>query len=474
MTQNSKTTKRRSTGERSNTLLIAVLALAISFLLAGRTFGQLPQVAWSELGAHVADRLIPLSELSLRDWSEKAGVDERPARTVVQVIENVVYEWQEFDDVGADGVRRVRLRMIQPELRDLTIEEAQLLLTASAGWMESVDKNAPQSYVVDANLQPVLPVREPFLSDDGLYRFDAGAPKSVIGTDDRRRVTNTTEFPWRAICHLSMVAANGNGYRGTGFLVGPRTVLTNGHMVFGASDGGFAREITVTPGQRQDYAGGPVTRPYGSQTSRDLRTNTQYASTESSEYDYAAVILSEPFAGISTYMPLVFDESPSSVNLAGYPGQVGSDTNTMALWHSYSSVAAVESRVVRYTADSSGGNSGGPVWVFDGATGSRRVVAIHAFGGSTTNGGPRLISSNRDLIMQWVGGGTGGSTNPPTNPTQPTNPTTPTTPSVPSRPSSPSGDMCGGIGFPILFSMFAGLIGGTIRQTRVRRIRRAA
>ncbi|MCK6457953.1 MAG: hypothetical protein L6Q92_15670 [Phycisphaerae bacterium] len=45
MTQNSKTTKRRSTGERSNSLLIAVLALAISFLLAGRTFGQLPQVA---------------------------------------------------------------------------------------------------------------------------------------------------------------------------------------------------------------------------------------------------------------------------------------------------------------------------------------------------------------------------------------------------------------------------------------------
>ena len=72
------------------------------------------------------------------------------------------------------------------------------------------------------------------------------------------------------------------------------------------------------------------------------------------------------------------------------------------MWHSAGDVVSVDARVVRYLADSSGGNSGGPVWAHSSSTGLRRVVAVHAFGDTSSNGGPRLVSQNQNLIETWM------------------------------------------------------------------------
>src|SRR5512135_392612 len=50
--------------------------------------------------------------------------------------------------------------------------------------------------------------------------------ESIIGTDDRVRILDTDLTPWRMICSLEMRGPSSSSVIGTGWLAGPRTVMT--------------------------------------------------------------------------------------------------------------------------------------------------------------------------------------------------------------------------------------------------------
>lgn len=56
--------------------------------------------------------------------------------------------------------------------------------------------------------------------------------ETVIDRDDRVRILDTELYPWRMICALHMRGPNGAGAIGTGWFIGPKTVVTAGHCVF--------------------------------------------------------------------------------------------------------------------------------------------------------------------------------------------------------------------------------------------------
>ncbi len=87
-------------------------------------------------------------------------------------------------------------------------------------------------------------------------------PKDVCGHDDRAEILNTNTAPWRWICQLLMKFPNGN-FIGTGWLIGPRTVMTAGHCLYDSRrGGGWAQSIEIIPGMLRGQA-----KPYGSQVS---------------------------------------------------------------------------------------------------------------------------------------------------------------------------------------------------------------
>ncbi len=217
----------------------------------------------------------------------------------------------------------------------------------------------------------------------------------VIGRDDRVRITNTTAYPWRTICSLLITARDGSRWIGTGWLVGPRAVITAGHVVYMHRHGGWARRIEVIPGRNGSR------RPYGSCTSSNLRSVKGWTRRKKRSHDYGAIILprSCPYGSRLGYFGYAnlsyFSLLGLKVNLSGYPGDKPRGTQW---WHARR-IKWVTARTIVYNIDSAGGQSGSPVWRL--RNGKRHVVGIHTNGSISGNSATRIVKPVFSNIKKW-------------------------------------------------------------------------
>lgn len=233
-------------------------------------------------------------------------------------------------------------------------------------------------------------------------RVEQKALEVIIGTDDRVRVTNNTLYPWRCICSLLITAQNGAQYVGTGWLVGPRLVLTAGHCVYMSDEGGWASQIEVIPGRNATQ------RPYGSAISRELRSVTGWTQDNDSNCDYGAILLPADKRygdqlGWFGYAVRQDDYLRQiTLNLSGYPGDGGKTGIDGTQWFHSRRVMDVMERQITYDIDTYGGQSGAPVWEMT-SNGSRYGVGIHTWGTSVNNGATRITREVFDNIVRWNG-----------------------------------------------------------------------
>lgn len=217
----------------------------------------------------------------------------------------------------------------------------------------------------------------------------------IHGRDDRVRVYGTRAFPWRTICKLEITAANGRRFGCTGSMIGPRTVLTNGHCVFLHDNGGWARSIRVIPGKNGS------SEPFGSATSSHFHSVRGWTRNRSSNYDYGVIILpSNKKLGNSTgWMGLArlsfFSLLGLRINSSGYPGDKPYGTQ----WWNANNILAVTARRIYYRIDTYFGQSGSPDWRYK--NGKRHIVAVHNTGGSVMNGGVRLSKPVFNNLVAW-------------------------------------------------------------------------
>lgn len=217
----------------------------------------------------------------------------------------------------------------------------------------------------------------------------------VIGTDDRVRITNTTLYPWRAICSLRITARDGSQWIGTGWLVGHRTVITAGHVVYIHSRGGWVRSIEVIPGRNGS------SQPFGSCTATSFRSVKGWTEKRKRSHDYGAIILPKAcdvgrrvgYFGYANYS--FFTLLNMLVNLSGYPGDKPAGTQW---WHARR-IKWVTSRTLVYNIDTAGGQSGSPVWRKKGN--QRYVVGIHTNGSSSGNSATRITKPVFNNIKAW-------------------------------------------------------------------------
>lgn len=238
------------------------------------------------------------------------------------------------------------------------------------------------------------------LRDVGEASFGPPPPvaETVHGPDDRAQITNTAAYPWRANASLLITAADNSLWIGTGWFIGPHTLITAGHCVFLKNSGvpgrdGWVKSIQVMPGRNG------ATLPYGSVTSTNFRSVKGWIENGDETFDYGAIIIPTELGNTVGWFGFgVYSDSDlvsATGNISGYPG----DKPTGTQWYDARKIASVNSRKVYYDIDTAGGQSGAAVYRL--INGARMGIAIHAYGGATTNSGTRIITAVYNNMVAW-------------------------------------------------------------------------
>ncbi|CAA9303476.1 MAG: Glutamyl endopeptidase precursor, blaSE [uncultured Frankineae bacterium] len=222
--------------------------------------------------------------------------------------------------------------------------------------------------------------------------------ETVHGSDDRRQVQETARYPWSATASLLITTRDGAQWIGTGWFVSPRTLVTAGHCVYITGSGvpgrdGWVLSMQVLPGRNG------TSLPFGAVTASQFWTVRGWVDGGDENYDYGAIVLPSPLGetvGTYGFAVLPDDELAGRVlNVAGYPG----DQPPGTLWYGSRTVAALGPSKVHYDIDTAGGQSGAAVYVIE--DGKRLGVAVHAYGGPTTNSGTRISPEVFRNLSDW-------------------------------------------------------------------------
>jgi glutamyl endopeptidase len=220
--------------------------------------------------------------------------------------------------------------------------------------------------------------------------------ETVCGADNRVQITSTTAVPWRWNCKLVIHLSDGRKGGGTGFFIGPCTVMTAGHCVHTGKNGKWMSKIEVIPGMNG------ATRPYGTYVTSNFRSVKGWTESGKVTHDYGAVILGHSqkvgctigYFGFAAYSDGTLKNM--LVNTAGYPG----DKTFGTQWFMSDRITKVESRRIHYLIDTFGGQSGSAVWRL--TEGKRYAVGVHAYGGCP-NKATRIVKAVFDNMKTWKG-----------------------------------------------------------------------
>lgn len=264
--------------------------------------------------------------------------------------------------------------------------------TSSKGEIESVAGFDPTRALLEGTQGEEVAITKELEALPDAATLEFLEPETVCGKDDRVKQSPATNIPARWICQLLITFPGGSG-RGTGWFIGPRTVMTAGHCLYSKSAGGWAKKIEVIPGMDS------ASRPFGSQVGTSFRSVKGWTDSADPNYDYGAIILPNNDLGNKVgyfgFANLSDSELKNlTVNNSGYPGDKPIGTQ----WFNAGAITQVTNRKIYYMVDTYGGQSGSPVWRF--LNGQRHGVGIHAYGGCP-NSATRIVKEVFDNMLAW-------------------------------------------------------------------------
>ena len=173
--------------------------------------------------------------------------------------------------------------------------------------------------------------------------------------------------------------------------------------------GGWARTIKVSAGRNgREF-------PFDTLTATQFSSVDRWEQNHDPDFDYGAIhlpsALGEAVGWFAVTAASDADLARRQVNISGYPG---SPVFGAEQWFHSNGVLRTTQRRVFYDVDTTGGQSGAPVWIQPENDDEPVVVAIHAYGvggapvGQPANSAPRIIPEVLALIEGWVANGPNG------------------------------------------------------------------
>lgn len=226
-------------------------------------------------------------------------------------------------------------------------------------------------FVQESNESSIFPAFRGLMTSDLVPRY-------ISPPDDRVRITPTTAYPWSSICKLFIEAADGAFFIGTGFIVGSPDghgyhVLTAAHCVYIHDHGGWVSSVEVIPALDNYYT------PYYHAWVTSITTYGHWIYEELYQYDMALLTLDRNVGDYTGWMGIHATPYDDPVylqwlHLAGYPADL--DYGYCMYYDADYGMMADEYNHWYYM-DMYGGQSGGPVWFYDGM--EHYVVTINAY-----------------------------------------------------------------------------------------------
>ena len=214
-------------------------------------------------------------------------------------------------------------------------------------------------------------------------------PRVVIGTDNRIKVEHPINYgEHRNTVHLSIKFPKGQSM-GTGFMLGPSAVATAGHCVYDSSMGGWAEKIMVYPARE-----GKDGIPYSAGSTK-LEAGGNWVKNRDVTDDWGVIQLNSNIGNKVGWLGLKYQAGAytGNVTVAGCPGEVRG-VNYFDNPYMFKHTSAISSddkwRMLYYkNLDTSGGQSGAPVYRYYADTGYT-AIAIHRGQNKSTNVGVRI------------------------------------------------------------------------------------
>ena len=231
-----------------------------------------------------------------------------------------------------------------------------------------------------------------------------GKPEGVFEPDNRQIINNPASYPYSAVCGLTIVNKQDKRYYGTGFVAGPRLILTAGHNVYYHDDGGFMKEIQVYPGLNGDR----MQTVLPTAVSGQFGTVEGWVNDASSLFDFGAIFLDKDIGqSTGTFSVSKFttvDLQAMTITLTGYPKDpptgsgLANDGTTQ--WRASGRIT-VESHRLLYSIDSSIGQSGSPLVAYFDDKNEYHAVGIHNTSFLSANAATRITDEVFAQILKW-------------------------------------------------------------------------
>ena len=216
------------------------------------------------------------------------------------------------------------------------------------------------------------------------------------------QAVNTWAYPYSTVVFVMAAFPNNPTayYGGSGVMVGRNDVLTAGHVIYDYEKGGYATSIMVVPLYTPETPGSPIYGPFPATGVIDAQYPTlgldatvlpgdgQAGGRVGSELDWGFLTLSVPLGDYTGVMYLDTSFTSGPLYQTGYPDRFGAQLVTD---YQNAAEAGVDNFIDIRAFETSGGNSGGPLWRFGG--GEYANTAFVAGIVSTADGNNRGVAA---------------------------------------------------------------------------------
>jgi len=223
--------------------------------------------------------------------------------------------------------------------------------------------------------------------------------KAIIGTDDRQKVGDPTEFYYSRFVVKLYLKFPFIDASATGVMIGPKTVLTAGHCVYWFNTlengkGYWANSIRVIPALNDGYT------PYGDAWGTVFCTSREWTDNRNPKQDWGIIELDRNIGYHTGWAGMAVVSDPSKmvgkvVRSFGYPGDKDFG---MGMYTDYDLVIGMDDALIDFNIDVLHGQSGSPIYL-ESDLGVTRAIYSRNTGGH--NYAPYLNQNLFNTIHQF-------------------------------------------------------------------------